>query len=393
MSSSITTQSAYSLAMRKPALHLTVPATIYVAGGSVMGEVELNHELALEDDIERVYVELQGTIKTKNRMGPDVEQFQVESNDFLRKTLTLWRRDRSEPPADGGPIILPFELKLPEDAPPSFQFESYMNNAYVRYAVEVTGVRNTTFAVDRTFKSPIVVVQPDPIGSAIRAELKLGWSGTWGRLKSECNMRKYPWGEYAHAKLELLVPHVDTFPLFSDIPYTIVVTTTTAPMKRKGDAAPEKSLYPSAPRNPSELDFELRRFVDMKTPYQPSNPEEHVIDIISKAHAPTPPVEVEVGNYHWLPDGQKTDRGRWSQEVSFHSVMNFRFTPTFLTEELKIKYTLILRMEFPGLGNVLRVELPINIGSGVESSFPSADSPRTVELPGSYWKTSEWTDN
>ncbi len=50
--------------MRKPALHLTVPATIYVAGGSVMGEVELNHELALEDDIERVYVELQGTIKT-----------------------------------------------------------------------------------------------------------------------------------------------------------------------------------------------------------------------------------------------------------------------------------------------------------------------------------------
>ncbi len=108
-------------------------------------------------------------------------------------------------------------------------------------------------------------------------------------------------------------------------------------MKRKGDAAPEKSLYPSAPRNPSELDFELRRFVDMKTPYQPSNPEEHVIDIISKAHAPTPPVEVEVGNYHWLPDGQKTDRGRWSQEVSFHSVMNLRFTPTFLTEELKIK--------------------------------------------------------
>ncbi|KAI0711963.1 hypothetical protein C8T65DRAFT_647163 [Cerioporus squamosus] len=381
MTSSTTSQSAYSLAMRKTAFHLTLPPTIYVSGGTVMGEVELDYEAALDDDIERVYVELQGTIKTKNRMGADAEQFKIDTNEFLRKPLTLWRRDRSTPPTDGSTIILPFELKLPEDAPPSFQFESYMNNAYVRYAVEVTGVRNTTFAVDRTVKSPVVVVQPDPIGSAVRAQLKLGWSDTWGRLKAESDMRKYPWGDYAHAKLELLVPHVDTFPLFSDIPYTIVVTTTTAPMKRKGNAVPEKNLYPSAPRNPSEIDFELRRFVDMQTPYQPSNPEEHVADIISKAHAPTPPVDVEVGNYVWLPDGQKTDRGRWSQEVSFHSVMNLRFTPTFLTEELKIKYTLFLRMEFPGLGNVLRIELPINIGSGVESSFPLADSPRTIELP------------
>ena len=108
-------------------------------------------------------------------------------------------------------------------------------------------------------------------------------------------------------------------------------------MKRKGNATPDRSLYPCAPRNPSEIDFELRRFVDMKTPYEPSNPEEYVTDIISKAHAPIPPVDVEVGEYVWLPDGQKADRGRWSQEVSFHSYINLRFTPTFLTEELKIK--------------------------------------------------------
>ena len=57
-------QSAYSLAMRKPAFHVTLPPTVYVSGGSVMGEVELDYELALDDDIERVYVELQGTLRT-----------------------------------------------------------------------------------------------------------------------------------------------------------------------------------------------------------------------------------------------------------------------------------------------------------------------------------------
>ncbi|RPD75260.1 hypothetical protein L226DRAFT_570906 [Lentinus tigrinus ALCF2SS1-7] len=385
-------QSAYSLAMRKPAFRLTLPPTIYVSGGSVVGVLELDHELALDDDIDRVYVELQGTIQTKNRMGGEADQFQVETNEFLRRPLTLWRRDGSVSPTGGSTLVLPFELKLPEDAPPSFQFESYMNNAYVRYAVEITGVRTGTFAVDRTVKTPIVVLQSDPIGSGIRAQLKLGWQETWGRLKVENNIRKYPWGDYAHAKLELLVPHMDTFPLFSDIPYTIVVTTTSAPTKRKGNAAPEKSLFPCAPRNPSEIDFELRRFIDMDTPYEPSNPEELVTDIISKAHAPIPPVDVEVGNYVWLPDAQKADRGRWSQEVSFHSYINLRFTPTFLTEQLKIKYTLVLRIEFPGMGNVLRLELPINIGSGVESSFPFADSSRTVDLPASYWNTSTWSD-
>ena len=136
-------------------------------------------------------------------MGAEAEQFQIETSDFLRKGLTLWRRDRSLPPTDGRTVVLPFELRLPEDAPPSFQFESYMNNAYIRYAVEVTAVRTGTFAVDRTVKTPLVVLQPDPIGSSIRAQLKLGWQETWGRLKVESDMRKYPWGDYAHAKLEV----------------------------------------------------------------------------------------------------------------------------------------------------------------------------------------------
>ena len=131
------------------------------------------------------------------------EKFLVTTNEFLRKSVTLWLRDCTLPPLEGSIIRLPFELKLPHDAPPSFSFETYMNTAYVRYAVEVTGVRTSTTAVNRSVKFPIVVLQPDPIGRNVRTRLKLGWNDAWGRLRVESNMRKFPWGEYAHAKMEV----------------------------------------------------------------------------------------------------------------------------------------------------------------------------------------------
>ncbi|KAI0360021.1 hypothetical protein OH77DRAFT_1493480 [Trametes cingulata] len=299
--------------------------------------------------------------------------------------MTLWARGRSPPPPEGDHILrIPFSIPLPPDAPPSFGFESYMNVAYVRYAVEVTGVRTGTFAIDRTIKVPVVVVAPDPLGAALRAELKIGWQGDWGRIKAEEKIRKMPWGDYSTVKMELLVPHLDTIPLFTAVPYSIIITTLSAPTKRKGQAQPAKDIFPPVPRSASEIDFELRRHVDLQTPYFPSNPEEHVADIISKAHAPVPPVDVEITDYIWVPEAGKEDKGCWMQEATFHSSMNLRYTPTFLTEEIKIKYTLHLKVDFPGMGNTLRVEFPINIGSGVEASVPvdeRALTPMMIDVP------------
>ncbi|TBU32608.1 hypothetical protein BD311DRAFT_750339 [Dichomitus squalens] len=390
---SVTSLSAYSQYFKKPAFTVHIPPTLYVAGSSVTGELELDANLLRDDDIERIYVELQGTLLTKNRIAADSREFKIVENEFLRRSTTLWVRDGSGPPALGDVMSIPFELQLPTDAPPSFGFETFMNNAHIRYAVEVTGVRTATFAVNRTVKFPIVVLSNDPIGSGTRAELKLGWPSEWGRLKVESGIRRYPWGDYSHAKMELIVPHMDTFPLFTDIPYSIIITALSAPVKRKGNEDPDKNLYPPIPRSASELDFEMRRFVDMETPYKPSNPEEHVVDIISKAHTPIPPVEVEIGDYLWVPEQGRQDRGRWQRSVTFHSHMNLWYTPTFLTEELKIKYTLLLRVEFPGSGNALRIVMPITIGSGVETSIPlDPASPKTIDLPSSYWNPATWTE-
>ncbi|PIL35722.1 hypothetical protein GSI_02452 [Ganoderma sinense ZZ0214-1] len=379
---SVTPLSAYAQALKKPTFTVHIEPALFVSGSTVYGEIELDVNRLQQDDTGHIYAELQGTILTKNRMAAGSDHFKLIENKFLRETITLWVRERDAHTTFRGVINIPFELKLSEDVPPSFGFESYMNNAHVRYAVEVVGVGSAPSAVNTRVKFPVVVVPNDPISNGTRTQLKLGWSHAWGRLKAEDKVRKYPWGEYAHVRVELLIPHVDTFPLFTNIPYTIVITTLSAPTKRKGNAGPHKNLFPQVPRSASEIDFEMRRFVEMETPYQPSNPEEHVVDIISKAHAPIPPVTVEIGKHTWIPEEGHDDRGRWRQEATFSSNMNLRYTPTFVTEEVKIKYSLFLRVEFSGSANTIRLCMPITIGSGIESSISLGSSIQgTIDLP------------
>ena len=164
------------------------------------------------------------------------------------------------------------------------------------------------------------------------------------------------WGSWwTVCVVQLLVPHIDSFPLFTYIPYTIVLTTFTAPMKLKGAAADavelgeypeavEKDLYPPLVQDTSYLEFALRRYVDMPVAFKPSNPEEHVADIIARPHADGDaaaaallPVEAELGERIWIPDEDREGRGRWMQEATFHSRMYLRYTPSFLTEDVKVK--------------------------------------------------------
>ena len=43
---------------------------------------------------------------------------------------------------------------------------------------------------------------------------------------------------------------------------------------------------------------------------------------------------------------------------------------------------MFLRVEFPGSGNILRIVMPLTIGSGIETSVPlDPASPKTIDLP------------
>lgn len=56
--------SLYSLPLKKSAITLNLPPTLYVAGAPVEGELELDYQLLLDDDIDRIVVGLEGTIHT-----------------------------------------------------------------------------------------------------------------------------------------------------------------------------------------------------------------------------------------------------------------------------------------------------------------------------------------
>lgn len=54
--------SLYSLPLKKTAITLNLPPALYIAGAPIEGELELDYQLLLEDDIDRITVGLEGTI-------------------------------------------------------------------------------------------------------------------------------------------------------------------------------------------------------------------------------------------------------------------------------------------------------------------------------------------
>ncbi|KAH9945341.1 uncharacterized protein BXZ73DRAFT_96330 [Epithele typhae] len=354
--------SAVHLPPDEPPFSVKLPNTIWVFGQPIRGELTIDYRRALEENLERVVLELRGTIYTESSTTPDGDgAYETSSTDVLHKSATLWRR------TDAAAVRLPFEFALPADLPPAFAFAcAHLHAARVRYALVATGFRAGLFARDRTVTLPLAAIPADALGAGLRARLKAGWpDAAWGRLKAEREVRRHPWSAPGTLRVELLVPHIDTFPLFTPVPYTVVVRTLSARVRLKGDDCEGAEPFPPPIRDAAPLAFALRRAVDMRTPLGPSAPEEHVADVLPVPGAGAG-VEVEVGERVWVPEpgGRREGRGRWAQAATFRSRMFLRCSPSFVTEEVKVKYVLCLKCEFPGAGNCVRIELPINVGSG-----------------------------
>ena len=53
-----------SVALENPALTVNLAPGIFVSGGSIAGEVEIDYQVVVKNGFEHIYVELQGTIQT-----------------------------------------------------------------------------------------------------------------------------------------------------------------------------------------------------------------------------------------------------------------------------------------------------------------------------------------
>ncbi|KAI0691289.1 hypothetical protein C8T65DRAFT_745494 [Cerioporus squamosus] len=381
------------------ALTVYVPPAIYAAGSKIEGEVEIQFRDLQEENVEEVQLRLRGTSKTGG----------------------------AYPPAGSDVLRVPFSLTLPEQLPPSFRIRVFGSTGDIRYALSAVGVRKGFLNVKKRHVVPLAVVPKDELGAQLKAEPA---THGWKSFQKEDRIRKGFWGDYSKVHVELSLPNVPVLPLFSDIPFTIRVTITTAPLPRsKADACPsDKPLFPPVPAEPKGVQFLLQRKVKLRAKAFTDNSSRDVAVFLGERRAGLPggcagPVEVEPVVKEWVPvEGQlaidKKDakgaqgdsggsadaKGSWLQRAVFHSTFRLDCPPTFAVHNIECSYRLVVKVPFPGIGNDLKLEVPVTVTSGIDNALPkeqpegkdgeNAPSP-TLDLPPAYWDPNDkdWGDN
>ncbi|TBU44365.1 hypothetical protein BD309DRAFT_40979 [Dichomitus squalens] len=344
------------------ALTVVVPPSIHCTGGFVEGEVQLNFRHLQEEDINQVHIALRGEIQSRARRGRRTYE---ENHLILNTSLPLWSKGSAYPPPGLDIFRLPFRFHLPEGIPPSFHYSKWYPDigGSVVYVLETTGVREGLLKVNKRIPTPIVVTPRDEI-------------------------RKGIWGEYATARVVLSIPDVPVLPLFAELPFVIDITTTTAPLARaKADALPpDKPIFPAPPVAHSEIQFRLYRNLVLSPKGYVWTTDDAVAcffgagidarDVVADIDLPEKQWVVDQVSPH---DGE--EKGSWVQRSVFTSKFTLNLPPTFVAPGLTVQYYLSLEVPFPGIGNDIRIQVPVVISSGITESMPRSQTGQPQSQP------------
>ncbi|PIL37729.1 hypothetical protein GSI_01423 [Ganoderma sinense ZZ0214-1] len=390
------------------AISLSIPSSVYSSGSQVKGEVLLDFRQLTQDKIQEVHVKLRGfaqTLVTRDRTTLREVQPLIYSN------LSVWSHG-SEYPAPGSDLLrLPFYFHLPDNLPPSFQYSGFQKSASVLYSVTAVGVRPGTFQMNRRVRTPLVILPMDQLGMQVRRAMP---SASFRTVYVEEKMRRGLWGDYGTARIEFSFPDVRVLPLFCDIPYQIKIVTTTAALSAaKAHALPAgKPLFPSPPSAHTDIDFKLCRCVYIRAKRFTAVGESDVAFILGEGTNPSKPhpaVVMEAQEKVWTPlrapfEKEKAaadERGVWVQKVKFTSKMRITVPPTFATRLIHSEHFLYMRVPFAGIGNDLKLRVPVTINSGIDASMQldqpgssvgegdAPPPPPMLDLPPAYWDVND----
>ncbi|KAJ6590001.1 hypothetical protein DFH09DRAFT_1074485 [Mycena vulgaris] len=393
---------------------------VRVAGETIEGHVDLNVALAQEDHVEQLRIKLRGAITT--RITTQNGQTRITHTDtvpLLHSTLSLWTQGASFPEPGSHVLACPFRFQLPGNLPPSFHCSANSRSGTVSYSLEVVGDRPGLFRANRRIRRLISVVpaasQPQLLA---KESLTQGWMGQWKDIKHAEKIRTGIWGDYSHVHATLSLPDLPSFPIATPIPFSFHIVTETKAVRRseRPEEKPGKPLFPAPPTRSDEVSQELRRETEIRVRGRTRHVEDTFslqgirslrdIERVTQARA----VEAVVDEPEWIPRDEEKDRGVWKRTVHFNSTLTFPFAPTFSTETLDWMYVLQFVVPFPGLGNNLKVRLPIHLGAGSPcppppigvpgsstisyADVPPAGPPPMQDLPPSYWAGDDhdWDD-
>ncbi|KAJ7810750.1 hypothetical protein B0H14DRAFT_2607035 [Mycena olivaceomarginata] len=247
--------------------------------------------------------------------------------------------------ADSDVVSLPFRFTLPEDLPPSFAFGSY--SATVRYSLEVVGERPGVFHRNRRVRRVLVVMPAATESQLIARESELPRKTKKYDKEFGVNIRGY-----------MPLSRFPNFPSFLSPPRFLILTLHVVTEIKTLDRSdrPEENRY-----SPSRLLSPLICFA--ATPFKKPSAGEH--------HRDDEP--------EWIPKDDK-ERGIWRRSVRFTSTLAFPFAPTSTTETLRWSYILLFTISFPGIGNDLKLEVPVHLGPASACPPPPTGAPGSSNL-------------
>ncbi|TBU44360.1 hypothetical protein BD309DRAFT_40846 [Dichomitus squalens] len=212
-------------------------------------------------------------------------------------------------------------------------------------------------------------------------------------------IRKGLWGEYSRVHVELALPDIPVLPLFSDIPYSITVTTSTPPLSRAhASEHSSKPVFPPVPRKAQEIDFVLHCFLKLRARLSTGKANNDVMTILGDKKEETNQVAVEsdIPDKKWVPlasvpaddkhEKEKEasehgeEKGSWVQRATYQSTFRLNCPPSSVVANIECSYSLIVKVPFPGSGNSLKLEVPATITSGIADPLPQEQSNSNDDL-------------
>jgi hypothetical protein len=178
------------------------------------------------------------------------------------------------------------------------------------------------------------------------------------------------------------------------VPITLIVTTTTKSMLHSETPAdafsahPDTALFPAPPATDAELTVRLERTLKLKAELEKDTSTDNV-GSLGGFGAHDGAVRVSRTQPVWVPESG--DHGRWRREVRFDTALVLDCTPTvelknitctvrrlFLmppvlsADRRRRQYAIHVDIPFPGIGNNLKMNIPIDVNSGVGPFSQSA---------------------
>ncbi|KAJ7503089.1 hypothetical protein B0H11DRAFT_1711894 [Mycena galericulata] len=373
---------------------LHFPGTVCVSGETVPGHVELNVARAQDDGIENLRVDMRGYILTKiSELNTDGSHTTNERTiEVINSTKLLWERGMAFPEPGSHVLSLPFQFELPANIPPSFHLSVHDREATISYAIDVLGTRPGRLRKNRRIQQVFTVLPAaSPAQLLVKKTLKQGWGGPWKTVFFEQKVRHGIWGDYGHARAEasktpasVRIPDLPSFPCATAVPIQFRVETRTKPMSYTDPPEDKhRKLFPAPPTQSAEVKLIFHREAIIRTSRKNGRAKDGFRIHGGLGDPASASVKSEIQDPEWIPDHEKKGRGVWKRAVRFETTVSLPFAPTFTTETIDCKYSLRFTVSFPGIGNDLKINVPIHLDPAHACRSPPSWSPHIsyADLP------------